>query len=331
MLVVEEHKDAISTYGRDELLRMHEEMLLIRRFEERVGEMYLRAKIGGYCHLNLGEEAAVVGSILALEPTDYIFTSYREHGHALARGMTPNSIMAELFGKVDGCCQGRGGSMHLFDAARRFMGGYAIVGGQMPLAAGVGLSIVKRGAHEAVICYIGDGATNIGAFHEAMNLTKLWQLPVVYMITNNQYGMGSRPETVSSVAELWKKALGYDMSAERVDGTDILAVRHATELAMRRARDNREPTLLEAICYRYRGHSMADPARYRTEEEVREWMQRDPIERYQVWLKQNGLTNDEELSSQEERVMRIVDEAVAFADASPFPSADDLYTGVYAD
>jgi pyruvate dehydrogenase E1 component alpha subunit len=293
--------------------------------------MYLRAKIGGYCHLNLGEEATVVGSISALEPGDYIFTSYREHGHAIARGIAPGAVMAELFGKVDGCSRGRGGSMHMFDAGLHFMGGYAIVGAQMPVAAGVGLAIVKRGGHDAVLCYIGDGATNIGAFHEAMNLTKLWRLPVVYMIVNNQYGMGSRPETVSSVTELWKKALGYDMIAERVDGTDILAMRRATELAMQRARDDREPTLIEAISYRYRGHSMADPARYRTEDEVREWMQRDPIERFQLWLKQNGLTNDEEISSLEERVQRVVDEAVAFADASPFPEAGDLYDYVYAD
>ncbi|MBI4498493.1 MAG: pyruvate dehydrogenase (acetyl-transferring) E1 component subunit alpha, partial [Chloroflexi bacterium] len=297
MIVIEENRDAISTYGREELLRLHYQMVLIRRFEERVGEMYLRAKIGGYCHLNLGEEAAVVGSLAGVADQDYILTSYREHGHAITRGISPGAVMAELFGKVTGCARGRGGSMHLYDAERRFLGGYAIVGAHMPLATGIGLAINMRRSNEAVICYIGDGATNIGAFHESMNIAKLWRLPVVFFLINNQYGMGTPVAKASSVPELWRKAQGYDVIAERIDGTDVLAVRRATEHAMRRARELKEPTLIEAVCYRYRG-----------------------------WLMQQGLTNDEDLPSQEERAIREVDEAVAFADASPNPDASELFT-----
>jgi len=305
-------------------------MVLIRRFEEKVGEMYLRAKIGGYCHLNLGEEATVAGAIAALDTGDYVFASYREHGHAIARGVSPDAVMAELFGKVTGVCRGRGGSMHLFDLEHRFMGGYAIVGGHMPLAAGVALSLVKRGEKNAVLCFLGDGATNIGAFHEAMNITQLWKLPVVFMIVNNQYGMGSRPETVSSVTELWRKAQGYDMIAQRVDGTDVLAMRQATEEALEHAKDRRQPSLIEAVCYRYRGHSMADPARYRSDAEVQEWMRRDPIERYQAWLSASGLLSDGDLEQLEANVAAEVEASVTFAENSPFPDASELQSSLYA-
>ena len=220
--------------------------------------------------------------------------------------------------------------MHIFDIEKHFMGGYAIVGGHMPLATGVALAIIKRGGRDAVLCFLGDGATNIGAFHEAMNIAQLWRLPVVFMIVNNQYGMGSRPETVSAVTELWRKAQGYDMLAQRVDGTDVLAVRTATEHALEQARDERQPSLIESVCYRYRGHSMSDPARYRSDAEVQEWMRRDPIERYQAWLVGNGLLTAEGVADIETEVGAEVDAAVAFAEASPFPDASELQGSVYA-
>lgn len=315
----------LGQYPREELLRIHEQMLLIRRFEEKAAEMYLRAKIGGYLHLNIGEEAAVVGSITAIQPQDYIFTYYRDHGHALARGMDPGVAMAELFGKSTGCVKGRGGSMHLFDPALRFMGGYAIVGGQIPLTLGVALAINYRGLNEAVVSFIGEGATNIGAFWESLNMAKLWHLPILFLCINNQYEMGTPVWRASAVREVWRKPQGYDIAGEQVDGMDVLAVREATERVLRRVREEKEPYFLEAVSYRYRGHSMADPARgYRTEEEVHEWMARDPINTFQQRLLAVGLATEEEFTAIQERVARQVDAAVEFADRSPDPDPSEL-------
>ena len=252
-------------------------MMLIRRFEERAGEMYAKAKIGGFLHLCIGEEATVVGATQALRDEDYLLSTYREHGQAIARGTPPNEVMAELFGRVDGCSGGRGGSMHLFDFKRRFLGGYGIVGGNLPLAAGVALASDYTETEDVTLCMFGDGATNQGTFGETMNLAALWKLPVVFMVINNQFGMGTALERHSAVTDLSKKAEGFGVPGMRCDGMDVLDVHAVTSEALEKTRKERQPLLVEAVTYRYRGHSMADPEEYRTKEEVEEWRRRDPI------------------------------------------------------
>src|ERR671935_681734 len=249
-------------------------MMLIRRFEERAGEMYAKAKIGGFLHLCIGEEATVVGSTQAMREGDYLLSTYREHGQALARGTHPNAVMAELFGRVDGCSKGRGGSMHLFDYERRFLGGYGIVGGNLPLAAGVALACEYRETDDAVLCMLGDGASNQGTFGETMNLAALWQLPVVFLVVNNQFGMGTALERHSAVTDLSKKSEGFGVPGSRCNGMDVLDVHAIVSETLEKARKDREPRLIEAVTYRYRGHSMADPEEYRTKEEVEEWRKR---------------------------------------------------------
>ena len=322
---------ALAPENREELVRLYREMMLIRRFEERVGEMYTRARIGGYTHLNIGEEAAIVGSLSALRPDDYVFTNYREHGHALMRGITPEAVMAELFGRVTGCAKGRGGSMHLFDYDRRFLGGYAIVGGSLPLSVGVALAIDYRGTDEVVYSLFGEGTTNIGAFYESLNLAKLWKLPVLFFCNNNQFAMGSRPEDDSAVAEVYRKACAFDMVAEVVDGTDVLAVREATERLVRHVREKKDPVLLEVVSYRIRGHSMADPARYRTQEEVQEWAARDPIGSFYKKLSDARLLDAEESRRIETEVEDEVERAVQFAESSEHPDPSTLFDHIYAD
>jgi pyruvate dehydrogenase E1 component alpha subunit len=292
--------------------------------------MYTRARIGGYTHLNIGEEATVVGSAAALEPTDYLFNTYREHGHVLARGTDPGRVMAELFGKATGVARGRGGSMHLFDLERRFLGGYAIVGGHLPLAVGVGLAIDYRGTSEVVMCAFGEGATNIGAFHESLNMAKLWRLPIVFLCMNNQYAMGAAVHHDSAVTEMYRKACAYDMRAARVDGMDVLAVREVCREAVRVAREQREPSLIEAVTYRFRGHSMADPARYRTQEELQSWMARDPVLTFRRRLEEAGLITAEDVQAIADRVEREVNAAIEFAERSPDPDPSELYQDVYA-
>src|SRR5437868_5281960 len=246
-------------------------MMLIRRFEERAGEMYAKAKVGGFLHLCIGEEATVVGACDALRERDYLISTYREHGQALARGTTPNAVMAELFGKRDGCSGGRGGSMHLFDAERRFMGGYGIVGGNLPIAAGLALASDYRGDDAVTVCMFGDGASNSGNFGETMNLAALWSLPIVFLVENNLYGMGTAIERHSAITDLSHKAEGLGVPGERVDGMDVTAIRECVTDHLEIARTERKPTLVEAFTYRYRGHSAADPEVYREKEEVAEW------------------------------------------------------------
>jgi pyruvate dehydrogenase E1 component alpha subunit len=320
--------------GRDErpetLVGYYRQMVLIRRFEERTGEMYTRAKIGGYCHLNLGEEATIVGTIEPLEAKDYIFTNYREHGYALARGIDPGRIMAELFGKETGVSRGRGGSMHLFDLRTRFMGGYAIVGGQIPLAVGAGLAITYRELDEVVLCQLGDATTNAGAFHEGLNLAQLWKLPVVFLIVNNQYGMGTTVERASAEPELYRRACAYRMASERVDGHDVLAVRDAMRRAVQRARQEQLPTLLEAVSFRQRGHSVVDPARYRAREEVEEGLRQDPVALLRRQLLEAGVLDEAAAARLDSEVEHQVQEAVEFADQSPDPNPADLFAYTYA-
>jgi len=299
-------------------------MLLVRRFEEKSAEMYTKARIGGYCHLNLGEEATVIGFCSGLEPTDYVYTNYREHGYAIGRGISPGAVMAELFGKDTGSSRGRGGSMHLFDLARRFMGGYAIVGGQLPLATGAAFAVAYRGSPEAVACQMGDGTTNTGAFHESLNLAKIYHLPIVYFVVNNLYGMGLRVERGSAISELYRKACAYDMQSWRVDGNDVLAVRDAMREAAALAREKHEPSLIEAVSFRWRGHSVVDPDRYRDREEVQQGRAHDPIEAFAARLTAAGLLDESGRQEIEAQVERDVDAAVKFAEESPFPSVEEF-------
>jgi pyruvate dehydrogenase E1 component alpha subunit len=312
---------------RDTLLHYYYQMVFIRRFEEKTGEMYNRAKIGGYCHLNLGEEATVVGFCEGLEPADYVYTNYREHGYAIGRGIAPGAVMAELFGKETGCSHGRGGSMHLFDLERHFMGGYAIVGGQIPLATGAAFAIAYRSSSEVVACQMGDGTTNAGAFHESLNLAKIYDLPIVYFVVNNLYGMGLRVEQGSAVSELYRKACAYDMQSWRVDGNDVLAVRDAMRKAAKIARKH-EPCLIEAVSFRFRGHSVVDPDRYRDKEEVQKGRGNDPIAAFAARLHAAGLIDDKGLSEIDERVERDVAAAVTFADESPYASVEAFMQGL---
>jgi pyruvate dehydrogenase E1 component alpha subunit len=304
-------------------------MLLIRRFEERAGEMYARAKVGGFLHLAIGEEATVVGSARALRDDDYLVSTYRSHGHALVRGTDPRNVMAELFGRVDGCSRGRGGSMHMFDIERRFMGGYGIVGGNLPIAAGVALASDYKSSDEVTLCVLGDGACNQGTFGETMNVAALWRLPIVFLVTNNQYGMGTALERHSAVTELRARGEGFGVPGLRCDGMDVLDTHSVVAEALRTAREERRPTLVEAITYRYRGHSMADPERYRTKEQVAEWRKRDPIELFKTRLQEAGLDQQRYEEIDREAVQR-VDDAVQFADDSPFPAPESLYDNVYA-
>jgi len=305
-------------------------MTLIRRFEERAGEMYAKAKVGGFLHLAIGEEATIVGAVRALRETDYLISTYRSHGHALSRGTGPDAVMAELFGRETGCSKGRGGSMHMFDLERRFMGGYGIVGGNLPIAAGFGLSSDLRGTDEVTLCVFGDGASNQGTFGETMNLAALWSLPVVFMVTNNQFGMGTSLERHSAVTDLQRKGEGFGVPGMRCDGMDVVDTHEVIGEALRRAREERQPVLVEAITYRFRGHSMADPEEYRTKEQVAEWRKRDPIPLFADRLTQAGVLDSEEVERLDAEALRRVDEAVSFADSSPFPPPESLYDDVYA-
>ncbi|HUN79519.1 MAG TPA: pyruvate dehydrogenase (acetyl-transferring) E1 component subunit alpha [Solirubrobacteraceae bacterium] len=306
-----------------------ETMTLIRRFEERAGEMYARAKIGGFLHLAIGEEASIVGAVRALRDDDYLVSTYRSHGHALVRGTPPGRVMAELFGRVDGCSGGRGGSMHMFDGARRFMGGYGIVGGNLPIAAGIGLASDFLGTEDVTLCVFGDGASNQGTFGETLNLAALWRLPVVFMVTNNQFGMGTSLQRHSAVTDLQRKGESLGVPGMRCDGMDVLDTHAVLHEAVERTRAERRPLLVEAITYRFRGHSMADPEEYRSREEVEQWRERDPLPAFAELLEREGALTAQERAEIDARARERVDGAVAFAEASPFPAPESLYDDVY--
>ncbi len=304
-------------------------MTLIRRFEERAGEMYARAKVGGFLHLSIGEEATIVGSARALRERDYLISTYRSHGHALVRGTPPENVMAELFGRVDGCSGGRGGSMHMFDAARRFMGGYGIVGGNLPIAAGLALASDYTGADDVTLCTFGDGASNQGTFGETLNLAALWKLPVVFIVTNNQFGMGTSLQRHSAVTDLQRKGESLGVPGVRCDGMDVQDTYRVVCNAIARVRDERRPLLVEAVTYRFRGHSMADPEQYRSKDEVAQWRERDPIPAFAHRLIDAGVIDDAERQRVDADAIARVDAAVAFAEASPFPAPESLYDDVY--
>jgi dihydrolipoamide dehydrogenase len=316
--------------NRDFLLAMHREMQLIRRFEERAQEQYTKAKIGGYCHLNIGEEATVVGGILALKPNDWIFTSYREHGHAIARGVDPKAVMAELFGKETGTSHGRGGSMHLVDYSKRFMGGYGIVGGHLPLAVGGAWAVKYQKHDDVVFCMFGDGATNIGAFHESLNMAKVFDLPVVWFCVNNRYGMGTPVEKASAVADIYKKACAYDMESIQIDGMNVREVLLKTSEIIEKTRKDSVPRFIESLCYRFRGHSVVDPDKYRSEEDKIKWRKTDPIVAFEHELEKSGLADEEYFKNVRVEVDNEVKDVIQFADESPDPNVEDLYKYTYA-
>jgi pyruvate dehydrogenase E1 component alpha subunit len=313
----------------ERLYQFYSEMLDIRRFEERAGRAYTQALVGGYCHLNLGEEAAIVGLCAAMESTDYLFTNYREHGYALARGIPAGEVMAELYGRVDGVSRGWGGSMHMFDLTHRLLGGYAIVGGQLPLATGAALAIDYRGGKEAVVATMGDGTTNIGAFHESLNLAAIWQLPVVFVVINNGLGMGTVVDASSAEPELYKRARAYKMPSARVDGLDPEQVYQAMSTALASARAGK-PYLLEVVTVRLRGHSVVDPAKYRSAEQVKAVKAADPIPALAQRLLDAGIADQAQLDAADARAKQMAQDADAFAQASPLPDPATLFDYDYA-
>jgi pyruvate dehydrogenase E1 component alpha subunit len=320
-------------YDRAELQAMLRMMLLGRRFEEKAAEAYALGKIGGFCHLYIGQEAVAVGAISALRDEDYVIAAYREHVQALAKGMTSREVMAELYGRIDGCSKGKGGSMHLYSAERNFLGGWGIVGGQIPMATGVGWKIKYRKEDGVCLCFFGEAAVNQGAFHEALNMAALWQLPVIFIVENNRFGMGTAWERVASLYHIAQKACAYAMPSVVADGMDVLEMRSTVEDAIERARKNGTPTLIEAQCYRFMGHSMSDPVHgvYRSKADVEEAKQTDPIKRFIDQLTEAGLLTEQELEAMDDEVQAEVDDAAEFADNSPEPGDEELYTDVYAD
>lgn len=317
---------------RTELLEMHYKMALIRRFEEKSAEEYTRGKIGGFMHLYIGQEAVGVGSIKALRPDDKILCSYREHGHALAKGMDPGAVMAELFGKITGCSKGKGGSMHMWSNELGIYGGNAIVAAQMPIAAGVAFSVQYQGKDTVIACYFGDGAVDEGAFHESLNLASVWKLPVVYVCENNQYSMGMAVGKAWAVDNLLPRAAAYNMPSDQVDGMDVMAVYESMKQAVECARGGGGPTLLEVKTYRFRGHSMTDPAYYRTREEEHQWRTtRDPIGIFEKKLLDTGLATQAEFDDNDARATQVSEDAADFAENSPDPSLEELYADVTVD
>src|SRR5215217_762191 len=314
-------------------LELLHSMLLQRRFEERCAEAYALGKIGGFCHLYIGQEAVSTGTMSMLRPDDYVITTYRDHGPAIARGMTPRAIMAELFGRQDGCSRGKGGSMHLFDTNTNFLGGHGIVGGHVPIAAGVGFAIKYRGGDQVMICFMGESVVNTGAFHEALNMAGLWKLPCVFIIENNRYGMGTALERASAIHDIYERGAAYNMSRQQCDGQDVFAVREAVGQAIELARKEQQPTLLEVRTYRFMGHSMSDAVSgtYRTKAELEEYMKRDPITLLRARMEEQGEITDEQLQKMDEEIKAVVQDAWDFADASPELPAEALFEDVYAD
>jgi pyruvate dehydrogenase E1 component alpha subunit len=326
--------DLIKEIPSEILVKWYDEMLLIRRFEEKCAQLYGMGKIGGFCHLYNGQEAVATGSIGATTPDDYVITAYRDHGLAISKGLEPRRILAELLGKSTGTTKGKGGSMHLFDREKNFLGGHAIVGGHIPLATGAAFASKYRDEKRVCLCFMGDGATNIGEFHESLNLAALWKLPVIYIIENNNYGMGTAVNRASAVDTLYKKADAYNMRNEIVEeGYNVLKVYQAVKNAVDHARSTYEPSLLEMQTFRYRGHSMSDPIHglYRSKEEVETQKKLDPLTVFAEILREAKIVNEEYFESAEKRIKIIVEEAVQFTDSSREPQIEELYTDVYAE
>lgn len=328
--VKKDQKRHFADYDRKTLVELLRQMLLIRRFEEKSAEAYSMGKIGGFCHLYIGQEAVAVGAISAIRKDDYVLTSYRDHGQALAKGMSPDAVMAELFGKAGGCSHGKGGSMHMFDKSIGLLGGHAIVGGQIPLATGVAFASKYQGTDQVTLCFFGEAAVNQGAFHESLNMAQLWKLPCIYICENNQYGMGTSLQRAMSLHDISQKASAYEMAAEYVDGMDVLAVKEATARAVERARKEYLPTLIEVRTYRFMGHSMSDPGNYRTRAEIEKYQERDPLKVFAASLREEKIISDQDYEAMEKQVQEEIEHALRFADESPLPEPEELYTDVYA-
>jgi pyruvate dehydrogenase E1 component alpha subunit len=326
----QEQKESIEELDPETLRNLLYQMVLIRRFEEKSAESYSRGKIGGFCHLYIGQEAVAVGAISALRQDDYVLVSYREHGHAIAKGTPAKEIMAELYGKSGGCSKGKGGSMHLFDSDVNFLGGHGIVGGQIPLATGVAFGSKYKGTDQVTLCFFGEAAVNQGAFHEALNIAQLWKLPCIYICENNLYGMGTSLARAMSLQDIARKAGAYDMASEFVDGMDVLAVRKAVARAVERARKEYLPSLIEVRTYRFMGHSMSDPGNYRTRDEIAKYQERDPLKLFSESLVEKRVITDKDMSDIEARVRAEVEESIRFAEESPDPDPADLFSDIYA-
>jgi pyruvate dehydrogenase E1 component alpha subunit len=305
-------------------------MVLGRRFEEKCAEVYRMGKIGGFCHLYIGQEAIGIGTLLSLDPKDMVITSYRDHVLAMVKGMSPESVLAELYGKAGGCVGGKGGSMHMFSKELEFYGGHGIVGGQIGVGTGMAYAAKYRGTGQVVLCFFGEAAVNQGIFHESLNMAQLWELPCIYICENNQYGMGTSQERAMSTRNIAKKADAFEMANEFVDGMDVMAVRDATLRAVERARKDCLPTLLEIRAYRFMGHSMSDPGNYRTREEIAKYQERDPIVLFKGSLKEAKVLGDKDFEKIEQDALAAVERAVKFAEESPFPDESELFTDVYA-
>ncbi|MBN8704135.1 MAG: pyruvate dehydrogenase (acetyl-transferring) E1 component subunit alpha [Bacteroidetes bacterium] len=318
-----------TTFTKDTYLYWYELMLLLRRFEEKTGQLYIQQKIRGFCHLYIGQEALVAAAESAIRKEDRVITAYRDHAHPIARGVDAKYIMAELYAKATGCSKGKGGSMHMFSKEHNFFGGHGIVGGQIPLGAGIAFADKYNGNDRITLCYMGDGAVRQGALHEAFNMAMLWKLPVVFIIENNNYAMGTSVQRTSNVHDLYKIGLGFEMPSFQVDGMSCEAVHESIAQAAERARKGDGPTLLEIKTYRFRGHSMSDPGTYRSKDEVEEYKKQDPIEQVLATLKTNKWITDAEVEKMEEKIKAIVDESVKFAEDSPFPDPSELYKDVY--
>ena len=322
-------KELLEETPPEELVKLYRQMLLIRLFEEKTNEMYHQGHIGGYCHLYIGEEAVAVGALNALEPSDYVIGAYRDHGHAILKGSEPRRVMAELFGKITGVSKGKGGSMHMFNRKNRFFGGDGIVAGELPVAVGLAFAVEYRGGDEIVLCFFGDGAVNEGGFHEALNLAALWNMPVIFLCENNEWGMGTPVAKASCTIELTERASGHCMRVEKTDGMDVLAVLDTTRRAAKYCRDTRKPVFVEAVTERFVGHSVTDPQVYRSKEEIAKARKRDPIEHMKKLLIGRRVKSAEELEAIEQELAAEVDEAVEFAKESAFPGPEDLCTDVW--
>lgn len=322
-------KSAKKTYDKELLLEWFEQMMLIRKFEERASQLYMQQKFRGFLHLYIGQEAVAVGIESAIRDDDYVITAYRDHGGALARGVDANACMAELFGKATGCSKGKGGSMHFFSKEKNFLGGHGIVGGQIPLGAGIAFAAKYQGTDKLCVCMMGDGAVRQGAFHETMNLAMLWKLPVIFIIENNNYAMGTSVERTSNVTDLYKLGLSYDMPSKPVNGMDVVTVYEEMQEVVEHVRSGKGPYLIEMKTYRYKGHSMSDPAKYRTREELNKYRGKDPIANLKLYMQENAANTDEEIVAIDARIKEIVEASVKFAEESPLPDPSALYEDVY--
>ncbi|MEJ5054994.1 pyruvate dehydrogenase (acetyl-transferring) E1 component subunit alpha [Sphingobacterium sp. MYb382] len=310
-------------------LEWYKSMLLMRKFEEKTGQLYGQQKIRGFCHLYIGQEAVVAGTMSATRPDDSVITSYRDHAHALAKGMSANECMAEMYGKVTGCSKGKGGSMHFFSKEHKMMGGHGIVGGQIPLGAGIAFAEKYLGKDSVNVCFMGDGAVRQGAFNESLNMAMLWKLPVIFVCENNGYAMGTSVERTTNMLDIYKMGFGFDMPSAAVDGMDVVAVHNAMDEAVQRARAGEGPTFLEIRTYRYKGHSMSDPAKYRTKEELEEYKGKDPLLSTKAAILENKYADEAWFAEVDADVKKVVDESVKFAEESPYPDASEIYDDVY--